>query len=326
MSARRTGFTLVELLVVIAIIGVLVALLLPAVQAAREAARRMSCQNNLKQLALATHAHLDAYQVFPHGGAHWKYTPTFSGGVPQIKDKQFGSAFYQLLPFMEQQPIFEASKATGTTDVLKSKAVVESIVPALFCPTRRAPQYFINTYGSLDGANPSTAYTLLDPYNLGSVRTAPTDYAYNNDRNSGPIVRFEPRPSGGSITLIGMAAIIDGTSTTMLFGDKRLNVRSLGANQGDDNEGWSVGWDQDLVRNNRRKPLIDAVTGTGDTRFGSSHNGGFNVVMCDGAVKNISYNIDSADNNNDAYHATAPNRTVFALLGDRNDKMQVQIP
>jgi prepilin-type N-terminal cleavage/methylation domain-containing protein/prepilin-type processing-associated H-X9-DG protein len=323
---KRSGFTLVELLVVIAIIGVLVALLLPAVQAAREAARRMSCTNNLKQLGIATQAHHDAYKTLPHAGAHWLYTPTFTNLIPQVKDKQFGSVFYQLLPYMELQAIFEGSNATANTEVAKSAAVAGSIVPPLFCPSRRSPQFFNSNYTQWVGSGQSSAYTLKAPYNLGSVKAAGTDYAASNFINRGAIVHFEPATSG-AISLIGLQHIVDGTSVTILYGEKRLNIRSLNAGtQNDDNEGWSAGWDDDGMRHTGRKPLPDHPTAGGDNRFGSAHSSSFNVVMCDGSVKTFSYNIDAADNTNDAYNSTAPNKTVFALLGDRNDKMSVVAP
>src|SRR5256714_13555627 len=93
---RRFGFTLVELLVVIAIIGVLVAILLPAVQAAREAARRMQCSNNLKQIGLALHNYENAYGTLPPGGIYVN-----SSGMKR------GSALVHLLPFIEQPALYE---------------------------------------------------------------------------------------------------------------------------------------------------------------------------------------------------------------------------
>src|SRR5437868_14411764 len=96
----RTGFTLVELLVVIAIIGVLVALLLPAVQAAREAARRMHCQNNLKQIGIAFHNHTDTFGHLPTGGWGWGWVGDADQGAGV---KQTGSWPFNILPFIEQK-------------------------------------------------------------------------------------------------------------------------------------------------------------------------------------------------------------------------------
>ena len=124
-SSRRSqyrGFTLVELLVVIAIIGVLVALLLPAVQAAREAARRSQCQNNLKQLGLALHNHHDTYKKFP----------TFSAGNPNI------SWVVYLLPFMEQNNVYELfpRDASGKLQVTTTSDVrATNRIDPLLCPS-----------------------------------------------------------------------------------------------------------------------------------------------------------------------------------------------
>ena len=105
---NRSGFTLVELLVVIAIIGILVGLLLPAVQAAREAARRMQCSNNLKQIGLSLHNYESAFKRFPHGTMD-RDPANLPGNRPwQGGDHRKGSVLVKLLPFMEQTALFNA--------------------------------------------------------------------------------------------------------------------------------------------------------------------------------------------------------------------------
>lgn len=142
-DARR-GFTLVELLVVIAIIGILVALLLPAIQAAREAARRTDCKNRLKQIGMAIQNHVDSRRVFPTGGAgfHPDIANYVSNGIPLGPDKQGLGWGYQILPYLEEGALH------GLTTQVQLQAAV---VPVYVCPSRRSVSTGAGA-GSLGGA------------------------------------------------------------------------------------------------------------------------------------------------------------------------------
>ena len=132
---KFTGFTLVELLIVITIIGILISLLLPAVQAAREAARRMQCQNNLKQLGLAASNHESATGRFPTGG--WGYS--WVGDPDRGNDwRQPGGWIYNLLPYLEQQALHDLPSGKSGQPLLDAVTqMMETPLDGLICPTRR---------------------------------------------------------------------------------------------------------------------------------------------------------------------------------------------
>lgn len=140
LNRSRLGFTLVELLVVIAIIGVLVALLLPAVQAAREAARRSQCSNNLKQLALGMHNHHDTMKRFPPGGAMDQ--PPF--GTDPASGSRWGSSWLvYILPYIEQQPLFDKwqfSGQSGAFNTNNNTAARGVVIKTYFCPSSPLPK------------------------------------------------------------------------------------------------------------------------------------------------------------------------------------------
>jgi len=280
-SQLRHALTLIELLVVMAIIGILIALLLPAVQYAREAARRVQCRGNLQQLGLAFHLHHDTHRAFPQGGERPPITRTWMPGpmlapgagiTPGILENQHWGWAYQVLPFIEQENLWREPD---------SSVVEGSPLAIYFCPSRRAPMVIEPAAGGVDPLDNPRA--MLDYAGNGG-----TDEAESGGIGSdGVVVCLR----AGRVNLAG---IIDGTSNTLLLGEKRLNVARLGTFQHDDNEGWASGWDWDAIRWGNERPARDHRDGSiiGCSGFGSSHAGGFNAALCDGSVRTVSYGVD----------------------------------
>ncbi len=261
----RLAFTLVELLVVIAIIGILIALLLPAVQAARESGRRTQCKNNLKQLALGCHLHHDTYNLFPDAGESYSSTNrTISGGAPAIAPQQAWGWLYQVLPYIEQQSLWQ-----NTNDQL----IRQSPVITYFCPTRRQPMV-IGSRAVNDYAGNAGTYTK-------------TGFDWGNGTN-GVIVRRTRVPP------VHFGAVIDGAVNTLLAGEKRLDTLAIGTAQCDDNEGFTSGWDWDIIRWGNSPPTIDRNAGDQcEVLFGSAHPVGAQFAMCDGSVRTINYTVNT---------------------------------
>jgi prepilin-type processing-associated H-X9-DG protein len=259
-----------ELVVVIAISGTLMGLILPAVQKIREAANRLSCQNNLKQIGLAFHNHQCQLGYLPSGGWYALAPPTYSFGVPQQGTRQAAGWAFQILPYLEAENTWRGGQATN--DIGRAVVAIGTTNKLFFCPSRRGPQ----TVTYQDNYQP--------PLTRGLIIHALCDYAASNKEGTGVVRQALPHK---------ITDITDGTSNTLLVSEKRLNLAYLGRKQQDDNQGYTAGFNYDTVRKTSRPPLPDyrAAFGTGGGLFGSSHTGGLNMVLADGSVRFVSYAI-----------------------------------
>jgi prepilin-type N-terminal cleavage/methylation domain-containing protein len=281
------GFTLIELLVVIAIIGILIGLLLPGVQAAREAARRTQCANNVKQLAAACLLHESDHGYFPTGG--WGFRCL---GLPDrgFGPKQPGGWIYNLLPYIEQQPLHDLYDAPVLANGLRT--LVETPLATLHCPSRRASMgYAVGPAG-------------WQPYWTSNLTCcARNDYAMNAGTqqidDAGPSDINGPPPSPGVTNgltgrayVVRMAEIADGTSNVYLLGEKYVNPdHYVDAQDLGDNENAYVGSDRDVLRHHYQ-PMQDTPGLDYSYSFGSAHSAAFHMAFCDGSVRTILYQID----------------------------------
>ncbi|HEX5103885.1 MAG TPA: DUF1559 domain-containing protein [Pirellulaceae bacterium] len=287
---RRRGFTLIELLVVIAIIGILIALLLPAVQAAREAGRRMQCQNHLKQIGLAFHNHHDVLKHYPTGGWGWNWVGDPDLGFAQ---KQPGGWTFNILPYIEGKTIYDMGRGQpGPTKQAQLAAMVGTPIKYYYCPSRRQPAIYPITVLPVN-SDPVTRGAKLD-YAVNCGDQDRNEWAGDAPPNMEPPTNYTFTGIVFCCSTIEMTQVIDGTSNTIMVGEKYLNPLNY-ANGVDaaDNENLYVGFDNDNARSthaNYFPPRPDTV-GLTLHIFGSAHPGTFNVVLCDGSVRGLSYRI-----------------------------------
>ena len=336
---KRPAFTLVELLVVIAIIGVLMSLLLPAVNSVREAARRAQCSNNIRSLAQACLTAEVEYGQFPSGG--WSFMVT---GDPDLGygPNQPGGWGYAILPYIDQFPLYdlgrdyvmEITASVSEKQLEGARKRCQTTLPVFSCPTRRPCLQYPYT--------PDASVTYRNARLTTGVDTCgKTDYAANAGSSSdsetrqfyivnqlSDAVTFEKNGSWPVYNLTGMIfyrsavtdqQIIDGRSNTYLLGEKYLNIDvHLTGTDPADNECLFSGYNNDNHRycyyasdSDNRRPLRDRAGYGSPDLFGSSHEGNFCMALADSSTRWFSYTIDPL---------------VHSYLGNRKDGKRFVMP
>lgn len=347
-ALHRSGFTLVELLVVIAIIGVLIALLLPAVQQAREAARRLQCSNNLKQIGLAIHTYHDTYKKLPPGGMPQGTWDNWSDHQP--------SWIVMILPYLEQsvitnQAVFSGTDWSGRTVDYNWRLKNGTVLSVMNCPSSDLPTTRDEkTKSATQALGAPTSITIqvasyvaisgsgIDPANISSRLTPNrTGVGYMNFNGAMPIV--SQLPKNGSRKpywqpILSMAHILDGTSNTVCVGEQSSKLRTVNSSgsiiEKDCRAGnipggmWSVGnahggsncqaYNTTTLREPINWHLYNNYNCTAyhglakNTTIRSNHPGGAQFVLLDGSVRFVS---ETADLRN------------LLKLGDREDGLVV---
>ncbi len=289
---RRTGrqaFTLVELLVVIAIIGLLVALLLPAVQAAREAARRTQCASNLRQLAVAMQMYQDANKILP---------PASVRRTVGSDRTRFSSAFVCVLPYHEEEAAFEAWNFRASADLGTNTAIVKRPLAIHRCPTMTNLEVFgdVSSGGYCENhALPSSYALSTGTYYHGRVEyygSSPADLPRNKLVHNGAFVQHGPGYYSVGLDDIATA---DGTSNTILLGEmamKILNYDQDPCYKGGNTQ-WAIAYPSQALASTAGVFNTDYNAGQDLEAFRSDHENGVYLAFCDGSVRFIDEMIDA---------------------------------
>ncbi|HEX3999841.1 MAG TPA: DUF1559 domain-containing protein [Pirellulales bacterium] len=324
MSQSRRGFTLVELLVVITIIGILISLLLPAVNSAREQGRQTTCKNNIKQLAEGCIAHSVQFGYFPGGGWGWGWIgdPQYGSGITQP-----GGWIFNVLPFIDQQNLHDLQRGqTGAALATAAGQMLSTPLAVLNCPSRRALQTYPTWLTAGDNfcspnfgsSTPPSAVAKTD-YGCNAGDNAEEPGAvwndnqgsadYNDDAGPGKYAdgisssamqswQSIAKASTGIIypgSQIPPESVTDGLSNTYLIGEKYLPPDDYTNGQdGGDNENAYMGFNADVGRwgGPGLAPSQDTPGYSNNNIFGSAHTNGFGMAMCDGSVRTIAFTVD----------------------------------
>jgi len=274
---RPSGFTLVELLVVIAIIGILVALLLPAVQAAREAARRMSCTNNMKQVGLAIHNYHDTFKSFP----------------PHSLNSNRLAWTVHILPFIENQPLYDQFDFNAFYNQAPNYDLGLVAVSVYHCPSSKSKRASIGNGGeAIGGVGTFTTnyYGVMGPKGTNPITGAAYDF-----RNVGPHGGFAENGFFKQNDSRKFSHILDGTSNASIIGEISWDDRGGNRTR---YRLWPRGHQQDQwnapAKNVANQINSDQTGVFNDMSFGSNHPGGCHFIMGDASVQFVAETIDFA--------------------------------